>query len=690
MQTEEKKDNPINSVFSGTSKKGISADGENGVNYLAGTLSSLIDVMDIAMWHLDLDYRVVGSNKKVIDLYGENAIGNFCYHVAAMRDTVCDMCPAKMVYNGQESGRSQHKRINREGKEIYIDHIATPIRNLDGNVIGTLVLIIDITKQKTQEKELLEHRTNLEGMVVARTKELQDSQAKFRALYKQSRRAEKLYLSLLNSSADAIVIYNMDGEVQYLSPSFSDIFGWRLAELKGKKNPFVPESEKESSLKEIRKVFSTCKPLQNFQTKRFTKDGRLLDVYVSASKYDDVEGNPGGLLVILKDVTTTKAMELQLRQTQKMELVGQLAGGVAHDINNMLGVILGHGEMAMTKVDSSQPLFGNLKEIVEAANRSANITRQLLAFARKQTVTPKVIDLNGTVGKLLKMLKRLVGEDIELAWTPGTDLWPVKVDPAQIDQILVNLCVNARDAVTGAGKIIVETGNKTLVEGFCDVHAACPPGEYVEITVSDNGHGIDEETLTHIFEPFFTTKGVGKGTGLGLATVYGAVKQNNGFIYAYSQNGKGTTFTIYLPRHEGEAERTKAEKTVEPASRRHGTILLVEDEPRILKMTAMMLEILGYNVVPAGTPVEAIRLAREANDEIHLLLTDVIMPEMNGRDLAQRLLVSRPGMKCVFMSGYSADVIAHHCILDKGVSFIQKPFSQEELDTKILETLENI
>jgi CheY-like chemotaxis protein len=296
-----------------------------------------------------------------------------------------------------------------------------------------------------------------------------------------------------------------------------------------------------------------------------------------------------------------------------------------------------------------------------------------------------VVDINETIKGFLKMLQRIIGEDIDLAWIPGTGLWPIKVDPSQMDQILANLCVNARDSILGVGKIIIETSNGSCSEEFCSTHSGCVSGDYVKISVSDNGHGMDKLTLTHIFEPFFTTKEVGAGTGLGLATVYGVVKQHNGFIDVYSEPEKGTIFKIYLPRHKevGIAGQTSKEGVVGAAVGGNETILLVEDEPAILKMTARILQSLGYDVITASNPGEAVRLVKEFKAEIHLLMTDVIMPGMNGRDLADRLMTLKKGMKCLFMSGYTSDIVANQGVLSEGVSFIQKPFSQKELAAKI-------
>ncbi len=402
-----------------------------------------------------------------------------------------------------------------------------------------------------------------------------------------------------------------------------------------------------------------------------------------------------GAVEVVKDITELKKSEKtniqlqeQLLQAQKIESIGRLAGGVAHDFNNMLGVILGHAELAQEQLDKTQPLFYNLEEIRKAARRSADITRQLLAFARKQTIAPKVIDLNETVDGMLTMLRRLIGEDIHLAWLPGRNLGPVNMDPSQLDQILANLFVNARDAIADTGKVTIETDNAAFDEAYCRVHADFAPGEYVMLAVSDNGSGMDAETMAHLFEPFFTTKEMGKGTGLGLATIYGIVKQNSGFINVYSEPGQGTTFKVYLPRHGGNAPPTPKEDMAGSMAHGNETILLVEDEPMILDMTKTMLELHGYKVLPAATPGEAIRLAQEHAGDLHLLMTDVVMPEMNGRDLARNLLSLYPKLKCLFMSGYTANVIAHQGVLDEGVHFIQKPFSINDLAAKIREALD--
>jgi signal transduction histidine kinase/response regulator RpfG family c-di-GMP phosphodiesterase len=417
---------------------------------------------------------------------------------------------------------------------------------------------------------------------------------------------------------------------------------------------------------------------------------------VSGNPIYDTNGNLIAAFLIFPDVTNRKIaeeertkLEAQLQQAQKMESVGRLAGGVAHDFNNMLSVIIGHASLAIMESDSHNPILANLEEIRKAAERSGDLTKQLLAFARKQTVAPQVLDLNETVSGMLKMLQRLIGENLHLVWEPSPNLWQVKMDPSQIDQILANLCVNAHDSITDVGKITIETDNSVIDEEYRANHAGFVIGEYVRLAVSDDGCGMDKVTLAQIFEPFFTTKGVGKGTGLGLATVYGIVKQNNGFINVYSEPGLGTTFTIYLPRYVGKAEKTCVEGTAKLPLRGQETILLVEDEPAILNITKIILTKQGYNVLDANSPNEALRLASEQTSEIHLLITDVVMPVMNGRDLAKKLQSLYPELKTLFMSGYTANVIAHHGVLDDGVYFIQKPFSLPNLAAKVRGVLDS-
>jgi CheY-like chemotaxis protein len=353
----------------------------------------------------------------------------------------------------------------------------------------------------------------------------------------------------------------------------------------------------------------------------------------------------------------------------------------------MLTVILGQIELVLAELDPADPRDAALRQVQHAAQHSAELTRQLLTFARRQTVVPKVLDLNATVSGMLKMLQRLIGEDINLTWQPGDGVSSVKIDPTQVDQILANLCVNARDAIGGVGRVTIETRNVTFDDAYCADHPDHLPGDFVALTVSDTGRGIDEHTLEHIFEPFFTTKGVGEGTGLGLATVFGIVKQNDGFLTVTSRPGAGTVFRIFLPRSAGNVKEAHDASASRTPGAEGETVLLVEDEPAILNLGRKMLECLGYTVLTAGTPREAIRVAESSAHNIDLLITDVVMPDMNGRDLAQRLTKGKPDLRCLFVSGYAADVIADRGVLENGAGFLQKPFSLSALAVRVRDVL---
>lgn len=408
----------------------------------------------------------------------------------------------------------------------------------------------------------------------------------------------------------------------------------------------------------------------------------------------DEGGEVTAFVEFVRDVTRERqlerqraALEAQLQQALKMEAIGRLAGGVAHDYNNMLQSILGYTQLALEETPEDHPLRMYLEEIQAAGQRSAALTRQLLAFARRQTIAPEVLDLNAHIEEMLKMLRRLIGEDIALQWLPAPNALHVFMDPSQIDQILANLVVNARDAISGVGTIIIETGKATLDEAYAATHAEAAPGHYVVLAINDTGTGMTDEVKAHLFEPFFTTKAPGQGTGLGLATVYGIVKQNGGFINVYSEVGRGTTFRIYLPSYEAAERPAEAEAAPRALPMGQETILFVEDEMTLLEVGGRMLERLGYTVLGANSPDEALRLAQDYEGEIHLLITDVVMPAMNGRQLAERVQALRPGIKCLYTSGYTANVISHAGVLEEGLHFIQKPFSLEVLAAKVREAL---
>ena len=496
-------------------------------------------------------------------------------------------------------------------------------------------------------------------------------------------------ITAIEQSCEVIVITDANWTIQYVNPAFCTVSGYSREEALGQ-NPSVLKGgqQDEAFYKTLSATLSGGKTWQGrFVNKR--KDGALYTEEATISPVCDENGKIINYVSASRDITDQLHLTAQLQQAQKMESVGRLAGGVAHDFNNMLSVILGNAELALSGMEPTHPLFADLQEIRKAAERSAGLTRQLLAFARKQTVSPKAVDLNAVLSEMIAMLRRLIGEGIDLVWKPCENLWPVKVDTSQISQILANLAINARDAMEDAGKLTIETENASVDEYYSFKHAEASPGDYVRLAVSDNGCGMDKNVLSHLFEPFFTTKAVGTGTGLGLATVYGIVKQNRGFINVYSEPGQGTTFTIYLPRHEGHVVHSLVQNNPEAPMRGKETVLLLEDEPEILRVGETMLVNLGYRVLTATLPDEAIRLAENHSGAIDLLVTDVVMPGMNGRDLSKRLTTLIPNLKCLFMSGYTANVIAHQGVLDEGVHFIQKPFSMKELATKVRETLDN-
>jgi len=424
-------------------------------------------------------------------------------------------------------------------------------------------------------------------------------------------------------------------------------------------------------------------------------DGEEIWVSISAYLVRDDEGNPVRIESLISDITRRKKLESErerlfneLVQVQKLEAVGQLAGGVAHDFNNMLAVILGRAELSLMTMDKTDKYYGALQEIQDAAEHSANLTRQLLAFARKQSVAPEKINVNDTIKGMLKLLRRLINEDIELIFNPEAELGHIFIDADQVGQIITNLCVNARDSIGVNGRITISTGNRTVDSDFSEeIDDVVSPGDYVFISVEDNGSGMDSETKKRIFEPFFTTKELGKGTGLGLSTIYGVVKQNGGFITVYSEPGKGTVFKIYIPKYEGGGKSIDEEISPESPKLPVDSVLLVEDDLRLLNISRFILEKLGCVVLTASTVAEALSIAENPSLSIDMIITDVIMPEMNGHELVQKVNFIRPGIKSIYMSGYSSDILAPKGVLEEGINFIQKPFTLKELARKIEEVM---
>ncbi|MBU1566059.1 MAG: PAS domain S-box protein [Proteobacteria bacterium] len=619
------------------------------------------DAISSAIWILDSRQRIVRANKAAEQLCRRadgQMLGQQCWTLAHGTDCPIDGCP---LLRAKESllRETMDLQLGEGWFEVAVD----PIFDSTGRFSGAVHIISDISERKQAEESLRE------------------SEDKFKHIF--------------DYSAAGKSITRPTGEIE-VNHALCEMLGYSKVELSDCKwQDITYLDDIEFTENEVQSLLSGVKTATRFTKRYLHKNGAIVWADVSTSLRRDKDGKPQYFITTINDITEQKILEnqaatlqAQLQQAQKMESVGRLAGGVAHDFNNLLSIILGYGEMIQAKTKSGEDLHECAREIIDAGVRSANITRQLLAFARKQTIAPVVLDLNEAVKDTAKMLRRLIGEDIDLTWLPKNGLWPVLIDPAQLDQLLANLCVNARDAIKGVGRVTIETDMAILDAAYCADHPGSIAGEYVVLTVSDDGCGMDSDTVGKIFEPFFTTKAIGQGTGLGLAMVYGIVKQNGGFINVYSEPGKGTTFKIYLARHDDPAFEAEKKNQVGTPYGQGQTILIVEDEISILKLAKRMLEDLGYKVFTAAMPGQALRLAEDHPGTIDLLLTDVVMPEMDGKELAQKLTKLRPGLKIVFMSGYTANAIAHHGILEKGTFFIQKPFTRASMALKVKEALE--
>ena len=627
-------------------------------------LVSMIDTIDQFICLSDpRSYEIVLVNKYVKDLLGRDPAGKLCYRELQNLDHPCDFCINDVILKG--SRRSYKWEYYNPVFNKYFLMVDTIIRWVDGRELK-FGIGIDTTDQKKKERAL-------------------EDRGRF-------------FDSILTAIQEGISVLGPDLAIRYVNDFMNKWYAENVP-LEGKK-----------CYRAYRDRDKPCDPCPTVRCMKTGKTEREIvpglpgkDQWIELFSYPMKDSDTGeviGIVEFVRDITRLRKAEeekeklqIQLARAQKLEAIGRLAGGIAHDFNNMLTIIMGDTELALNSLPSDSPARKYIKQIYETAMRSSDLVKQLLGFARKQVIKPEVVNLNRVIEPTIKLLSEIIGENIELVWIPGEDLYDIKVDPVQVDQILTNLCTNARDAISpGVGKIVIETKNVKLDESYCRIHAACIPGNYVMISVTDNGRGMDRETLKHIFEPFYTTKEVGKGTGLGLSTVYGIVKQNNGYIDAYSELGKGTTIKIYIPQYKSKEEISKEAMKVNQQIRERDlygneTILMVEDDINILEMGKTILEKFGYKVLTAISPLEALEIVKEHGDSIELLITDLIMPGMNGRQLADSVAKLYPGIKVIYTSGYTPNVIMQSGVIRDNINFIQKPYSIHDLLLKVREVL---
>ena len=547
-----------------------------------------------------------------------------------------------------------HRR-RADGSPIVVSVSTSPLRRPDGTIYGIMSILMDVTERKAAE----------------------ESQARLTMAVEQA--------------GESIVVTDTRGTIQYVNPAFERITGYDRVEVIGQ-NPRILKSGRQDPAF-YRNLWETLRRGEvwrgTFLNRR--KDGTLYEEDAVISPVRDPSGQVVNYVAVKRDVTDVRRMEEQLRQSQKMEAVGRLAGGVAHDFNNLLTAISGYSDLLLHRLPEYSTLRRDVEEIRKAGDRAAALTRQLLAFSRRQVLQPKVLDLNAVVTNMGQMLRRLIGEDIELSTDLSPSLSRVKADPGQIEQVIVNLAVNARDAMPDGGRITIATADADLSPAYAAAHPEVRPGPHVLLSVADTGHGMDDETQAHLFEPFFTTKERGKGTGLGLATVYGIVQQSGGHIRVNSAADSGSTFLIYLPRVE--APEDGGQGAVRPPLPRPSpgteTVLLAEDEEVVRRFAREILSGNGYKVLEAGNGREALLLSEAHRGEIHLLLTDVVMPKMSGRELTERIRPLRPDLRILYMSGYTDDAILRHGVLEDGIPFLQKPFTSEGLARKVREVLDS-
>jgi PAS domain S-box-containing protein len=613
-----------------------------------GQLAMVIESSGDAITSVGLDGRISSWNKGAERIYGYTAAEAIGQPITILAEAGHPEEVSRFVERlkrGEAIESLETVRYRKGGQPIDVSLTVWPVRDPGGRVVATAAVARDITARKEAEERF------------------------YKAFHLNP---EPITLARLN-----------DGRYLDVNESFLRITGYKREEVIGRTSLEIKFWEKPEDRARFTEVLGKQGSVRDLEVAFRTKSGERRIALDSA---DVIEVNGQTCVIaILKDITDRKSLESQLRQLQKMEAIGQLSGGVAHDFNNLLSVILGYSEMLETGLEKNPKLRKTAQEITKAGQRAASLTRQLLAFSRQQVLEPKVLNLNAVVSDTKKMLRRLIGEHIAITSNLAPDLGPVVADRVQMEQVIMNLAVNARDAMPNGGKLTIETRNVDLDEEYAVHHPPTAPGQYVELVMADTGAGMDAQTLSHIFEPFFTTKEVGKGTGLGLATVYGVVKQSGGYIWVYSEPGLGTTFKVYLPRVTKGIAQNDAGGRAMPTAHGTETILLVEDEESLRTLTRTMLEQSGYTVLEAGGGLEAVEVARNRRGPIDLLLTDIVMPGINGREVARNLTMARPGLKVLFMSGYSGFASRGHDAQEDAL--LSKPFTRDDLLAKIHDAL---
>ncbi len=662
----------------------------------ATALGDLLNTLDVAVWELDTEYRVLSYNRKAREIYGEDVIGDYCYHAAAGLNRICNNCPAREVLEkGKESGRSRHSRINSNGEKISIDHSATPIKDAQGRVTGVAISIVDITDLVKIEDELKKHQNELEKIVAERTLELQKSEARYRRLLEESQLQTELYRSLLHSSSDAIIVYDTAGLVKYINPAFTKIFHWTLEELEGRRIPFLPESEREASMKHIVALINDNIPCHAFKTQRLTKNGQLIDISLSASRYSDHNGEPAGMLVILSDISKQVAAEKEALKVRKLESVGVLAGGIAHDFNNILGAILGNISLAQTHTDQNSELYKILADSEKATLRAKNLTQQLLTFAKGGEPIKKVTDLKSIIKDSTEFVLR--GSNVKCSFNFAADLKPARIDAGQISQVIQNIVINADQAMPDGGKITIKVENAKI---SADSQTDLEPGIYAKITIIDQGGGIPQAILDKIFDPYFTTKA--ENSGLGLAITHSIIKKHGGIIKVTAgtcpQPNPGSTFTIYLPATDREipGDNLNPESVIRKSDNRrpdNRTVLIMDDEEMISELLEKILKASNFKTLVAADGREALAIYRKnisTGSRIDVVIMDLTVPGgMGGQEATKKLLEIDPQAKVIVSSGYANDPIVANFKNYGFKAALSKPFRMQELLATVEKVLQN-